>query len=218
MYMWKCPKCGREFKNVEQNHFCGTISTIDDYIADQPMEVQSVLKEIRETIKAAAPEANEKISWQMPTFWQEENIIHFAAHKQHISIYPGGEASGVFIERLKEYKTSKGAIQFPLGKSIDHELITDIVHWRLEQVKDGRTVPAKPPARERYAMPDFIAAALDEANLRERYDARPPYQQNDYIGWITGAKREETRQKRLAQMLDELQSGDAYMGMGYNAK
>ncbi|MGE5422288.1 MAG: YdeI/OmpD-associated family protein [Ignavibacteriales bacterium] len=67
-------------------------------------------------------------------------------------------------------------------------------------------------------MPDFIAAALDQSNLWERYRSRPPYQQNDYIGWITGGKREETRQKRLTQMLEELQSGNAYMGMVYNAK
>ncbi|MCL2337006.1 MAG: YdeI/OmpD-associated family protein [Firmicutes bacterium] len=67
-------------------------------------------------------------------------------------------------------------------------------------------------------MPDFIAAALEQGNLWERYRARPPYQQNDYIGWITRAKREETRRKRLAQMLEELRSGDAYMGMGYKAK
>lgn len=218
MRMWKCPKCEREFKTAEQNHFCGKISTVDDYIADQPIEIQPLLQEIRETIRAVAPETSEKISWQMPTFWQVENIVHFAAHKKHISIYPGGEAVGVFADRLSGYKTSKGAIQFPIGKPIDHALISDIVQWRLEQVKSGKTAFAGPKMRERYAMPDFIAAALERSNLQERYNARPPYQQNDYIGWITRAKREETRQKRLMQMLDELQAGDAYMGMSYNAK
>jgi len=69
-----------------------------------------------------------------------------------------------------------------------------------------------------YDMPDYISAALDKSGLWERYNARPPYQRNDYIGWITRGKREETRQKRLAQMLEELNEGDAYMGMGYNAK
>ncbi len=133
--MWKCPKCEREFKNAEQNHFCGIINTIDDYIADQTVEVQPLLKAIRDTIHTAAPEATEKISWRMPTFWQGENIIHFAAFKNHIGIFPGGEAVGVFEKRLTEYKTSKGTIQFPLNKPIDHNLIADIVHWRLEQVK-----------------------------------------------------------------------------------
>lgn len=216
--MWKCPKCGREFKNAEQNHFCGKISTIDDYIADQPAEVQPLLQAVRKTIHNAAPDAIEKMSWQMPTFWQDENLIHFAAFKNHIGIYPGGEAVGVFAERLTGYKTSKGSIQLPLSKPIDHELIADIANWRVEQAKGGMSTYAEPTARERYPMPDFIAAALDQSNLWERYRARPPYQQNDYIGWIMRGKREETRQKRLTQMLEELQSGDAYMGMAYHAK
>lgn len=131
--MWKCEKCGREFKNIEQSHFCGKIDSIDAYIADQPEEVRPLLQKIRETIRAAAPKATEKISYQMPTFWQGENLIHFAAFKKHIGLYPGGEATTAFAERLIDYKTSKGAIQLPLGKPIDFALITDIVKWRLEQ-------------------------------------------------------------------------------------
>jgi uncharacterized protein YdeI (YjbR/CyaY-like superfamily) len=72
--------------------------------------------------------------------------------------------------------------------------------------------------RSVYEIPAFVAAALDESGLWECYRARPPYQRNDYIGWITRGKREETRQKRLGQMLDELRIGNAYMGMVYNAK
>lgn len=72
--------------------------------------------------------------------------------------------------------------------------------------------------RPRYPMPPFIAEALDRDRLMEAYLARPPYQQNDYIGWITRAKRPETRAKRLAQMLDELAAGDAYMRMPYQAR
>jgi uncharacterized protein YdhG (YjbR/CyaY superfamily) len=112
--MWKCPKCGREFKNTEQDHSCVKPNSI------------------RETIRAAAPEATEKIAWRMPTFWQGENLIHFAAFKQHIGLYPGGEATAAFADRLAGYKTRKGTIQLPLGKPIDYELITDIVRWRLE--------------------------------------------------------------------------------------
>lgn len=216
--MWKCPKCGREFKNTNQDHYCGGISTIDEYIAAQPVGVQSLLQAVRETIRAAAPDAVEKTSWQMPTFWQGENIVHFAAFKKHIGLFPGGEAVGVFADRLEGYKTSKGTIQFPLGKPIDHNLIGDIVRWRVEQAKGGKSTFTEPVKRERYAMPDFIATALDQSNLWKRYSARPPYQQNDYIGWITRGKREETRQKRLTKMLEELQAGDAYMGMAYNAK
>ena len=71
------------------------------------------------------------------------------------------------------------------------------------------------PRRPRYEMPDFIRDALLEHELDEAYRGRPPYQRNDYIGWIAGAKREETRRKRLNQMLDELRSGDRYMKMAY---
>lgn len=216
--MWKCPQCGRQFENAEQSHFCGEINTIDDYIGSQPAEVQPLLQAIRETIHAAAPHATEKISWQMPTFWQGENIVHFAAFKTHIGVYPGGEAVGVFAERLTGYQTSKGSIRFPLNQPIDHRLIADIVGWRVEQAKSGTSTYAEPVARERYPMPDFISAALDQSDLWERYRARPPYQQNDYIGWITRGKREETRQKRLVQMLEELRAEDAYMGMAYRAK
>lgn len=72
--------------------------------------------------------------------------------------------------------------------------------------------------RERYPMPDFIREALAAKKLTAAYDARPPYQRNDYIGWITRAKLDATQQKRLAQMLDELEKGDAYMKMAYRAK
>jgi hypothetical protein len=154
----------------------------------------------------------------MPTFWQGENIIHFAAFKNHIGIFPGGEAVGAFAERLADYKTSKGAIHFPFNKPIDHALIADIARWRIERASSGKSTYAAPVARERREPPGFVAEALERANLWERYRARPPYQQNDYLSWITGAKREATRQKRLTQMLEELQSGDAYMGMEYNAK
>ena len=73
-------------------------------------------------------------------------------------------------------------------------------------------------SRHIYDIPDYVASALEEHELWERYRARPPYQQNDYIGWITRGKREETRQKRLLQMVEELRSGDAYMGMAYKAR
>ncbi len=72
--------------------------------------------------------------------------------------------------------------------------------------------------RPRYQMPDFINEALIERGLMETYQKRPAYQQNDYIGWITRAKREETISKRLSQMLDELDSNDTYMKMPYRPK
>ena len=97
-------------------------------------DLQPLLQSIRKTIRAVAPDATEKMSWQMPTFWQGENLIHFATFKKHIGLYPGGEAVGAFAERLIGYKTSKGAIQLPLNKPIDHALIADIVRWRVENL------------------------------------------------------------------------------------
>ena len=132
--MWQCPKCGREFVKNKQSHYCKAIGTIDEYIETQPEEIRPILKKIRKTIKAAAPKAIEKLSWQMPTFWQNENLIHFAAFKKHIGIYPGNEAIVVFSEKLAGYKTSKGAIQFPLDKPIDYDLINEITRWRVAQV------------------------------------------------------------------------------------
>jgi len=79
-------------------------------------------------------------------------------------------------------------------------------------------MPPKTPAasRDRHPMPDYILKELKKAKLLDAYSERPPYQQNDYIGWITGAKREETREKRLDQMLDELKRGGVYMKMKWN--
>ena len=168
--MWKCPKCGRMFENTEQNHSCVKQDSIDEYIAAQAEDVQPVLQRIRETIRAAAPEATEKISWQMPTFWQGENLIHFAAFKKHIGLYPGGEATTEFADRLSGYKTSKGAIQLPLGKPIDYELITDIVLWRVG--KGGlimETEGIKSSGQQQLRDPDLsptdeiVAKALGEA-------------------------------------------------------
>jgi hypothetical protein len=80
---------------------------------------------------------------------------------------------------------------------------------------DGKFSKLKRP---RYPMPDFIREALIHRNLMKEYRDRPAYQQNDYIGWITRAKRQETVDKRLAQMLDELERGDKYMKMSYNPR
>ena len=111
-----------------------SLNTIDEYIAAQPEEVRPLLEKIRRTIKKAAPKAKEKISWRMPTFWQEENLIHFAVFKKHIGIYPGDLSRLPFEQQLSGYKTSKGAIQFPLDKPIDYALIAEIIKYRVSAV------------------------------------------------------------------------------------
>jgi len=135
--MWKCTKCGKEFKNTNQNHSCVKPDTIDAYIAEQPVKIQPILKKVRKTIREAAPDAKEKISWRMPTYWQGENLIHFCAHKNHLGIHPGLVERLPFTEKLANYKTSKGAIQFPYDKPIDYDLIADITRWRVSCVENG---------------------------------------------------------------------------------
>ena len=105
------------------------MNPIDEYIAAQDEAVQPRLNAIRETIHAAIPNAAEKISYKMPTYWKGRNIIHFAAFKSHIGLYPGGEAPVVFADKLKDYKTSKGTIQFPLDKELPLDLIDEIAVW-----------------------------------------------------------------------------------------
>lgn len=134
--MWQCPTCKREFKNTNQDHYCINISSIDEYIAQQPAEVQPLLRQVRETIRAAAPAAEERISWRMPTFWQGENIIHFAAFKKHLGIYPGDLSLAPFEERLAGYSRTKGAIQFPYDQPLDYQLIADLTHWRVAAVAE----------------------------------------------------------------------------------
>jgi len=134
--MWKCPKCGKELRSASQNHFCVTPESIDDYIAGQSDDIKPILEKTRAVIREAAPDATEKISWQMPTYWQGENLIHFCAHKNHLGIHPGLVERIPFQDRLAGYKTSKGAIQFPYNKPIDYELIGDIAKWRVSCVEN----------------------------------------------------------------------------------
>ena len=132
--MWKCPICSREFKRENQNHSCGKMpADIDEYISTMPEDVQVILNKIREAIRAAAPDSLEKISWGMPTFWQGENLIHFAAFKKHIGIYPGDMTNSPFDERLAGYLRTKGGIRFELDTLIDYELIADIARWRVSR-------------------------------------------------------------------------------------
>lgn len=129
--MWKCNKCGRSFRNNDQQHYCGKIETIDQYINEQEEVIRPILERVRDIIRVAAPEAKEKISWQMPTWWQHENLVHFAAHKNHLGFYPGDLTLAPFKDRLEGLQTSKGAIQFKYNE-IDYELIAHITKWRVE--------------------------------------------------------------------------------------
>ena len=130
---WKCPKCGREFKRAEQQHYCGKPTTVDEYIEAQDERTQPRLREIRAILRRAIPEAEERMSWSMPTYWKGQNLIHFAAAKKHIGLYPGGKATSFFAEALAGLELSKGTIRLPYERELPEELICTIARWCWEQ-------------------------------------------------------------------------------------
>jgi uncharacterized protein YdhG (YjbR/CyaY superfamily) len=113
---------------------------IDEYIAGFPDDVQEKLQQIRMTIKEAAPDAEEKISYQMPTLYLKGNLVHFAAFKKHIGFYPTPTGTERFQKELAAYKVSKGTARFPLDKPIPFDLITEIVKFRVKENLDRAAV------------------------------------------------------------------------------
>ncbi|PKL00809.1 MAG: hypothetical protein CVV56_03060 [Tenericutes bacterium HGW-Tenericutes-1] len=105
--------------------------TIDEYIRLYPISAQEKMIELRTLIQSIATEATEKISWGMPTFYYLGNLVHFAAHKNHIGFYPGSDCVEQFSEHLGSLKHSKGAIQFPIDQTIPKDLVKEIVVYRL---------------------------------------------------------------------------------------
>lgn len=108
-------------------------TTIDEYIRTFPVEVQAILEKMRQTIRKAAPEAVEAISYQMPTFKLNGNLVHFAAFKKHIGFYPTSSGIEAFKKELSPYKWAKGSVQFPLDKPIPFDLVQRIVVFRVKE-------------------------------------------------------------------------------------
>ena len=108
-------------------------NSIDEYIATFPAETQKILQALRATIKAAAPDADEKISYQMPTFALKGNLVHFAAHKNHIGFYPTPSGIEAFKQELSIYEGAKGSIRFPIEEPLPLELISEIVKFRVAE-------------------------------------------------------------------------------------
>ncbi len=132
---WKCPKCGREFSRQNQDHYCTKPQNIDEYIAARDEQIRPKLNEVRSILHGALPEAEERISWSMPTYWKGRNIIHFAASKNHLGIYPGEEATAVFAEDLTGFDVSKGTIRIPYDQPLPVNLIERIARWCYEEYR-----------------------------------------------------------------------------------
>lgn len=107
--------------------------TIDEYISTFPKNIQSILQMLRQVIRESAPGAEEAIRYQMPTFRLNGNLVHFAAFKNHIGFYPTPSAIEAFKEKLFTYKTSKGAVQFPMNEPIPFDLVKRMVRFRVKE-------------------------------------------------------------------------------------
>lgn len=111
-------------------------TNIDEYIATFPVEVREVLEKVRATIQKAAPKAEEAISYDIPTFKLNGNLVHFAGYKNHIGFYPGAAGIAAFKKEISIYKNAKGSVQFPLDKPMPLGLITKIVKYRVKVTQE----------------------------------------------------------------------------------
>lgn len=108
-------------------------TSIDEYILQSPPEIRETLQTLRKVIKETAPDAQEKISYQMPAFFQSGVLVYFAAFKKHIGFYPGASGIAAFKDKLSGYKGAKGSVQFPMDKPLPYDLIREIVKFRVEE-------------------------------------------------------------------------------------
>jgi uncharacterized protein YdhG (YjbR/CyaY superfamily) len=116
----------------------GTLVTIDDYISTFPEDVQVILEQIRRTIRHAAPAVEETISYQMPTLTLDgKDLVHFAAWKHHISLYPVPAGDETFAREIAPYKAAKGTVRFPLRQPIPYDLIARLVAFRAQERLDS---------------------------------------------------------------------------------
>ena len=115
-------------KIMEENNI--TPKSIDEYIVQFSTHIQEILQKLRKVIKEVVPDAQEKISYQMPTFVLHGNLVHFAAFKNHIGFYPTPSAIEAYKDELAKYKGGKGSVQFPIEEPMPYELISEIVKFR----------------------------------------------------------------------------------------
>ena len=115
-------------------------TTIDEYIATFPHDIQILLEKLRQTIRNAAPDAKEVISYQMPAFKLNGILVYFAAFKNHIGFYPTASGIEAFKEELSKYKGGRGSVQFPIDKPLPLELVSKIVKFRVKENLEKKNV------------------------------------------------------------------------------
>jgi len=211
---------------------------VDAYLAGFSGETRAALDELRALLREAVPGASETMAYGIPTLdLHGRHVLHFGGFARHVGLYPTPSGMAAFDAELAPYARGKGSVRFALNEPVPADLIRRIAAFRVAEVEAeavANSVPARrasdpasaaarspeaaPARRERHPMPDGVREALAAEDLMDAYQARPPYQRNDYLGWISRAKREATRAKRLRQMLDELAEGRTYMGMPWRAR
>jgi uncharacterized protein YdhG (YjbR/CyaY superfamily) len=125
-----------------------TAKSIDDYVDAFPSATRALLEQLRQTIRKAAPKAEETISYGIPTFKQGGNLVHFAGYSHHIGFYPGAAGISEFKKELAGYKGAKGSVQFPLDRPLPLSLVTRIVKFRVKQ-NSAAPLPKKKKAQLR---------------------------------------------------------------------
>ncbi len=136
-----------------------TLNVIDSYIAEFPEATQKLLQQIRATIRKAAPDAEEKIGYGIPTFVWYGNLVHFAGYKHHIGFYPGAAGIATFSKEMAAYKQSKGAVQFPLDKQLPLALVTKITKFRKKQNEEKAIGNKKIKQVEKTFLDSLVAPA-----------------------------------------------------------
>ncbi len=189
--------------------------SVEGYILSVPKEAQSKLRELRDIIKAVAPEAEERISYSMPYYGYHGRLAYFRLSKSHVGLYLAPSVIEQHAKELEKYETAKATVRFPLSEDLPVALIRKLIKAGMRT--NEHTVRST-LQRPRQTMPAFVREALATNKLTDAYSARPPYQRNDYLSWINRAQREETKQRRLAQMISELKRGDRYMNMVWKGK
>lgn len=192
------------------------VTTIDQYIDGCPPEVRAKLTQIRETIRGAAPEATEKISYRLPTFYYHGNLVHFAAFPNHIGFYPTPTGISAFKKELARYKGAKGSVQFPIDEPVPLDLIARIVRFRVaENAKVARKRPAKAAGRGTKTVIAIAVAALvnavDAQAVQYRSPAGVEYRSLADTGGIARAESAVTADPRNVEKL--LALGLAQAGM-----
>ena len=131
--MWVCPKCSREFKRINQSHYCGKApKSIEEWILQQEPPLQGYFQKLHQVICAAIPDIKQRIAWSMPTYGEKEIVVQFSACKNHVSLYVGEKAIEHFAADLRGYECKKSAVYFQYGEPLPESLVANIVKWCYE--------------------------------------------------------------------------------------